>query len=80
MVNQILELGERRNDLVIGEVVAFNIADEIYANGRIDMHKFRPLARLGGPNYARLGEIITMPVVGNPGPRATAEKTRQRPS
>lgn len=75
-LERILELGEQRNDLLIGEVIAFNIADEIYANGRIDIRKFRPLARLGGPNYARLGEIITMPSVGNPGPRDACEKAR----
>ena len=63
-LRQILELGEQKNDLVIGEVVAFHVAEEIFAGGRIDVRKFRPLARLGGPNYARLGEIVTMPSKG----------------
>jgi len=67
-LRQILELGEQKNDLVIGEIVAFHVAEEIFACGRIDVRKFRPLARLGGPNYARLGEIITMPSKGAPRP------------
>jgi len=79
-LDRILELGELRNDLVIGEVIAFHLAEEIFANGRVDMRGFRPLARLGGPYYARLGEIITMPSVGNPGPDATPEKTSRPPS
>ena len=60
-LHQVVELGEQKSALVIGEVVVFHIAEGIYANGRIDIRRFRPLARLGGPNYARLGEIITMP-------------------
>ncbi|HZS83512.1 MAG TPA: flavin reductase family protein [Stellaceae bacterium] len=68
-LDRIIELGEQANDLVIGRVVAFNINDDIYADGRVDMRKFRPLARLGGPHYAYLGEIITMPSSDNFGPR-----------
>lgn len=63
-LQQLLELGVQKNGLVIGEVVTFHVAESIYANGRIDIRKFRPLARLGGPNYARLGEILTMPSAG----------------
>ena len=73
-LERFIELGELKSGLVIGEVVAFNIAEAIYAEGRIDIRRFRPLARLGGPNYARLGEIITMPSVGNPGPTETGRK------
>ncbi|HKO09373.1 MAG TPA: flavin reductase family protein [Alphaproteobacteria bacterium] len=69
VLDRIIELGQAPNALVIGEVVVFHIADELLADGRIDVRRFRPLARLGGPLYARLGEIITMPSVGTPGPR-----------
>jgi flavin reductase (DIM6/NTAB) family NADH-FMN oxidoreductase RutF len=59
---QILEFGEERDQNLVGEVVYFHIRDSIYADGKIDQTKLRPLARLGGPTYARLGEFITMPV------------------
>jgi flavin reductase (DIM6/NTAB) family NADH-FMN oxidoreductase RutF len=69
VLDRIIELGQAPNALVIGEVVVFHVADELLAEGRIDVRRFRPLARLGGPHYARLGEILTMPSVGTPGPR-----------
>jgi flavin reductase (DIM6/NTAB) family NADH-FMN oxidoreductase RutF len=61
-LRQILEIGHDRDQNLIGEVVMFHIAEEIYAGGKIDQTKLRPLARLGGPVYAKLGEFITMPV------------------
>lgn len=78
-LERVVELGELRNDLVIGEVVVFHVADAVYADGRVDMRKFQPLARLGGPYYARLGEIIAMPKAGDFGPRAAAGKTGEKP-
>ncbi len=69
VLDRIIELGDAPNALVIGEVVVFHIADELLADGRVNVRRFRPLARLGGPHYARLGEIITMPSAGAPGPR-----------
>lgn len=59
---QILEFGDEHDQNLVGEVVYFHIRDSIYANGKIDQTRLRPLARLGGPTYARLGEFITMPV------------------
>lgn len=58
---QILEFGEERDQNLVGEVVYFHVRDSIYENGKIDQTRLRPLARLGGPTYARLGEFITMP-------------------
>ena len=59
-LHQIIELGEERDRLVIGEVVHFHVRDELLAGGRIVTAALRPLARLGGPNYAALGEFMTM--------------------
>jgi flavin reductase (DIM6/NTAB) family NADH-FMN oxidoreductase RutF len=69
-LDQVIAFGRLKTDLLIGEVMLFRIADGLYRDGKIDSIGMRPLARLGGPNYARLGEIITMPVVGNAGPAA----------
>jgi flavin reductase (DIM6/NTAB) family NADH-FMN oxidoreductase RutF len=65
-LRQILEIGHDRDQNLIGEVVMFHIADAIYAGGKIDQAKLRPLARLGGPLYAKLGEFISMPVPIDP--------------
>jgi flavin reductase (DIM6/NTAB) family NADH-FMN oxidoreductase RutF len=55
-----VEFGRLRTQLIVGEVLAFHVADAIYSNGRIDATRFRPIARLGGPRYARLGEVVTL--------------------
>lgn len=57
---QTVEFGRLRTQLIVGEVVRFHIAEGLYRDGRIDAERFRPIARLGGPRYARLGEVLTL--------------------
>jgi flavin reductase (DIM6/NTAB) family NADH-FMN oxidoreductase RutF len=57
---QVLEFGQLRTQLLIGEVVMFHVRDDCYRDGRIETAAVKPLARLGGPYYARLGEILHM--------------------
>jgi flavin reductase (DIM6/NTAB) family NADH-FMN oxidoreductase RutF len=59
-----IELGESRNRLIIGEVILLHFADGILENGKIDSRNLDPLCRLAGPNYAALGEIMTMTPIG----------------
>ena len=47
--------------LLVGEVLQFHIRDDLYRDGKIDSVARSPLCRLGGPRYASLGEIMTMP-------------------
>jgi flavin reductase (DIM6/NTAB) family NADH-FMN oxidoreductase RutF len=56
-----VELGEAGDRIVIGQVKMFQVADNLLRNGKVDTRELNPLARLGGPNYAVLGEILTMP-------------------
>lgn len=65
-LRHIFEFGEQQNELVVGEVLSFTIADDIYAGGKIDIRKFRPPGRIGGPNYSRMVEIIALSEVSNP--------------
>jgi flavin reductase (DIM6/NTAB) family NADH-FMN oxidoreductase RutF len=51
-------LGRGVNTLYIGEIVAFHLSPEIFDGRRVDSAKMRPVARLGGPYYAALGEIF----------------------
>ena len=46
--------------LVIGEIVMFHIADELYEEGRVKIHELNPLGRLAGTEYTTLGKIISM--------------------
>jgi flavin reductase (DIM6/NTAB) family NADH-FMN oxidoreductase RutF len=59
-LHQALEFGDVRSKFIVGEVKLFHIRDELYDNGKIDTAKLAPIARLGGPKYAYLGEIVTM--------------------
>ena len=47
-------------DLIIGKVVCFHIEDNLYENGRIDAEKLKPVSRLAGNNYSKLGEIFAI--------------------
>lgn len=58
-----LEFGELQSQLVIGEVLNIYVRDDLYDAGKIDSVALDPLARLGGPRYATLGEILTQPTV-----------------
>jgi flavin reductase (DIM6/NTAB) family NADH-FMN oxidoreductase RutF len=57
---QCLEFGDTRSRLIIGEVVAFHIKDGLLVNDKIETESLDPIARIAGPRYARLGEIVTM--------------------
>lgn len=55
-----LEFGETRTRLLVGEVLLFHMRDGLMRNGKIESAELDPIARLGGPKYATLGDIITM--------------------
>ena len=59
-LRQCLEFGETRSRLIVGEVLLFHIRDGLIVNGKIDTEALDPIARIAGPRYARLGEIVTM--------------------
>lgn len=57
-LSQIVPLGEGFNTLYIGEIVMFHLARHVYDGRHVDSVAIDPLARLGGPFYASLGEIF----------------------
>ena len=57
---QCLEFGETRSRLIIGEVLVFHIRDGLLHDGKIETEALDPIARIAGPRYARLGEIVTL--------------------
>lgn len=60
---QCLEFGEARSRLIVGEVVMFHIRDGLVNDGKVETRALDPIARIGGPRYARLGEIVTLNTV-----------------
>jgi len=65
-LDKVVPLGRGVNTLYIGEVVAFHLSPEIFDGSRVDSVRMRPVARLGGPYYAALGEIIHRPMLQKP--------------
>ncbi len=57
---QCLEFGETRSRLIVGEVLVFHIRDGLLNNGKIETGALDPIARIAGPRYAKLGEIVTL--------------------
>jgi len=46
--------------LVIGEIVCYHIADELFSAGKIDTGKLKPVGRLAGMEYTTLGNRFTL--------------------
>jgi flavin reductase (DIM6/NTAB) family NADH-FMN oxidoreductase RutF len=65
-LERIVPLGRGVNTLFIGEVVAFHLSDEVFDGSRVDAARLRPIARLGGPLYAGLGELFHRPMLQRP--------------
>lgn len=47
-------------DLILGRAVCFHIEDQLYENGRIDPKLLKPVSRLAGNDYSKLGEMFTI--------------------
>ncbi|WP_337100737.1 flavin reductase family protein [Paenibacillus sp. YIM B09110] len=64
VLEQVIPLGEKDGapacDLLIGRVVYFHVADELYDNGRIKVQELKPVSRLAGSDYAKLGETFSL--------------------
>ena len=64
-LHQVVHIGEPEaggGALVIGEIVLFHVADELYENGRINIERLDPLGRLSGSDYTTLGTRISLKV------------------
>lgn len=72
VLEQAIELGGTMNaaglegegvpstDLLIGRVVRFHIDERVYQGGKIDPDALKPVSRLAGNDYAKLGERFTI--------------------
>lgn len=59
-LHQSLPFGVTGSQFMVGEVVAFHLRDGLSQDFKIDTKALDPICRLAGPNYATLGEHITM--------------------
>ena len=59
-VTQVVQLLGAANYVVFGEVTGVHLRDDCLVEGRFDVLRFQPLARLGYRDYARVTELFTM--------------------
>lgn len=59
-LHRAIAFGDTGSEFIVGEVLLFHLRDGICQNGKIDTGRLRPACRLGGPNYGKLGEIVSM--------------------
>ena len=46
--------------VVLGTVVHFHVREDLYSAGRVDTLGMKPVARLAGAAYSRLGEVFEL--------------------
>ncbi len=57
---KIIDLPGASNTMVIGEVVGVQIKDDLIVNGKLDVTRYQPLARLGYMDYAVVNEVFSL--------------------
>lgn len=61
VVEGIVPVGRSGSRFYIVEVKVFHFRDGLCVEGRIDTAALNPLARLAGPAYGRIGDIVRLP-------------------
>ncbi|MGW9856902.1 flavin reductase (DIM6/NTAB) family NADH-FMN oxidoreductase RutF [Staphylococcus hominis] len=62
-LDQIVQLGDESDgaDLIIGEVTMYHISEDVYfEDSKIDPNQLKPVARLAGNDYSKLGDTFTI--------------------
>lgn len=61
-VKQIIPITDDRDrptsDLILGRVVCLQCDEELYEDGMMNVSALKPISRLGGNEYAKLGELL----------------------
>jgi flavin reductase (DIM6/NTAB) family NADH-FMN oxidoreductase RutF len=57
---QSIRLGRSPNDLMIGEIVLFHVAESLVHDGVVDIEKLKPIGRLGESLYCYVRDIFEM--------------------
>jgi flavin reductase (DIM6/NTAB) family NADH-FMN oxidoreductase RutF len=72
-LHRAIPFGEGGSEFLVGEIVRFHVRDGLLVNGKIDTRSLRPICRIAGPNYATLGEIVTMRTIAQASKNAGGE-------
>jgi flavin reductase (DIM6/NTAB) family NADH-FMN oxidoreductase RutF len=61
---QLIPLKGDEDFMVIGEVTGIHLRDDCLVDGRFDVTRYRPMARLGYMDYAVVRDLVTLPRPG----------------
>lgn len=61
---RVIDLPGTDNHMVIGEVVGVHIDPGVVVDGKVDISRYQPLARLGYRDYAAVREVFELPRPG----------------
>lgn len=64
-MTQIIPLKGEDNFLILGEVTGVHMRDDCLVDGRFDVTRFNPLARLGYKDYSVVREVFELPRPGD---------------
>ncbi len=62
-LHSVTPYGDTGAEFFVGEIRVLHIRDDLLNDGKIDSTVLRPICRLGGPNYATLGKVVTLQAV-----------------
>jgi flavin reductase (DIM6/NTAB) family NADH-FMN oxidoreductase RutF len=66
-LHKLITLGDEQGggDAIFGEVIHMHVEDHLISDGKIDIAKLKPVARLAGRDWSKIGEIFGLdrPVV-----------------
>lgn len=63
-LHRVVEFGDTGSEFIVGEILRWRIRDGLVRDGKIDTLALRPIARIAGPRYAKLGEIVDLAPIG----------------
>ncbi len=58
--HQVFDGEDSSTDLIIGRILSYSIEDNLIKDGRVQTEKMKPVSRLGGKKYARLGKVFEL--------------------
>lgn len=62
-LHSIHEFGDTRAQFIVGEVVQWHFREGVCVNGKVELSRLAPIGRIGGLQYCKLGELVTMPPI-----------------
>jgi flavin reductase (DIM6/NTAB) family NADH-FMN oxidoreductase RutF len=59
-LERVISFGDTGAEFFVGEVTVFHLREGLLHEGKVDTRALNPVCRIGGPNYATLGDIVTL--------------------